>query len=230
MRRHRSPHPLPSRSPTTRLSSLAVTKYNRKQIEAFARAAGFRGAGLVYMPVIALAESGGDSDARGPKEGTNSDGSVDWGLWQINSIHQKDHPTWSEAWLKNPQNNAQAAFILSGSGKNNLKPWDASKEKWAPIIGAPTGINTPGEIVENIVEDTPIVSDTIDGIGNIAQAVGKGAGWISTPRNWLRVGFVVGGFALAISGAVVLVGPAKVSSVLPAGKVLKSVKGKSSVV
>src|SRR5688500_1335097 len=47
------------------------------------RAAGFDGENLVVAVAVAMAESRCDPSARG----VNTNGSIDRGLWQINSIH-----------------------------------------------------------------------------------------------------------------------------------------------
>lgn len=39
-------------------------------------------------------------------------------------VHQKAHPTWTESWLKQPANNAKAAYLLSNGGRN-WRPWEA---------------------------------------------------------------------------------------------------------
>jgi hypothetical protein len=65
-----------------------------------ARAGGFSGADLPVAVAVAFAESLGDPEARN----VNRDGSVDSGLWQVNSIHG------FEGDLFNPIYNAQSAF------------------------------------------------------------------------------------------------------------------------
>jgi hypothetical protein len=65
---------------------------------------------------VALAESGGDPKAD-PK---NTDGSIDRGLWQINSIH-------GALSTFNPLGNARAAVKISSRGKN-WSPWVAWKK------------------------------------------------------------------------------------------------------
>ena len=92
------------------------------QIAAVASAAGFantagqyQGLGLTWAVAICLAESGGDTT----DVGTNSDGSVDRGLWQINSVHI---PPYDPVQLLVAGYNAAAAFAISGSG-TSFTPW-----------------------------------------------------------------------------------------------------------
>lgn len=61
---------------------------------------------------VAMAESQGNSDA---VNRNNPDGSTDWGLWQINSVHG------AQATL-DPDGNAQAAVAISNNG-TNWNPW-----------------------------------------------------------------------------------------------------------
>lgn len=86
------------------------------QIAGYAKQAGFTGDALVMATAIAMAESSGNTTV------VNSIGCV--GLWQIyGRIHRRAHPTWTDAWLKQPGNNAKAAYILSNGG-TNWKPWE----------------------------------------------------------------------------------------------------------
>lgn len=62
---------------------------------------------------VAMAESGGRPDATN----VNSNGSVDAGLWQVNSIHGYDPSS-----LLDPLSNAKAAVSISNSGAN-FRPW-----------------------------------------------------------------------------------------------------------
>src|SRR5690606_38269312 len=60
--------------------------FTPKQIAQIARNAGFTGQSIVYAVAVCLAESGGRPNAINDK---NTNGSIDRGLWQINSIHGK---------------------------------------------------------------------------------------------------------------------------------------------
>lgn len=88
---------------------------NASQIASYAYSAGFRGNALTMAIAIALAESGGNTTATNH----NTNGSTDYGLWQINSSHSQYNPT---LLLSNPAYNAQAAFQLSSNG-SNWRPW-----------------------------------------------------------------------------------------------------------
>ena len=87
------------------------------RIAAYAHTAGFSGNDLVIAVAVAKAESGWDYSAKG---GPNSNGSYDWGLFQINDVHKP-----SAEVKTSPLANARAAFgIYSRAGKT-FKPWAA---------------------------------------------------------------------------------------------------------
>jgi len=73
---------------------------------------------------VALAESGGDAHVSGP----NSDGSIDRGLWQINS---RWHPEVSDACGYNPDCNGKEALRISRQGTD-----------WSTWVTFQQGINT----------------------------------------------------------------------------------------
>jgi cell wall-associated NlpC family hydrolase len=75
---------------------------------------GFSPDEAVTWTAIALAESGGNTEAHNP------DGEDSWGLFQVNVDPEvRDNP-WGD--LTDPHVNAQAAFEISGGG-TNLRPW-----------------------------------------------------------------------------------------------------------
>jgi hypothetical protein len=92
----------------------AVPNFTIAQIGAVAEAAGFRGSALVMAIAVALAESGGDPTATDHDQ----NGTVDRGLWQINSVHSQ----FSAACDYDPRCAAGAAFSIS-SGGTNWQPW-----------------------------------------------------------------------------------------------------------
>lgn len=223
-------------------------KYDRKALEALAKTAGFNEYQSWLWSFIALAESGGDPNA----VNRNRDGTTDTGLWQINSIHRKANPTWTEAWLKNPLNNAKAAYALAKGDKTRkgqyagTQPWYSSEEsregyKGWKELAADWQKDDPSAFAGSIAEETlrgdldiPIVSDVIEGADSVKDAAvgalelaGKSALWIGNPRNWLRVGYVVGGLALVVGGATLIAKPAVegATNILPVGKLAKLAKG-----
>jgi hypothetical protein len=89
------------------------------QIGLYALHAGFaQGNPLVLAIAIALAESGGDTGA----QHRDANGTTDYGLWQINSVHAQYKPSD----LLAPAGNAAAAYTISGGG-TNWNPWTTFK-------------------------------------------------------------------------------------------------------
>jgi Lysozyme like domain len=72
------------------------------------------------MAAIADAESGFNPNATNK----NKDGSTDYGLFQINSVHAAElAKAGLKNWKTDPTENAKAALLVSGAGRNNLTPW-----------------------------------------------------------------------------------------------------------
>ncbi len=82
------------------------------QVADLARRAGFSGSSLVTALAVAKGESGWNENA---VNASNTDGSTDRGLWQINSVH-------GSLSTLDPMANARAAFRISSGGRN-WAPW-----------------------------------------------------------------------------------------------------------
>lgn len=168
---------------------------------------------------VSLAENrSGDTNARN----VNDDGSVDVGLWQINSIHRKDHPTWTERWLRDPANNATAMAAVSNGG-TNWTPWVQYKNgkykdyadraaKAAADAKGGSGVDPEG-LAAAIKDPVGTAEDILSGgkdlllgpVDEVAAAIEKGVGvivdgakWITDVHNIVRVLYVVGGIALGV--------------------------------
>lgn len=87
---------------------------SRTQVSAYAQQAGFSGQALNVAVAIAQAESGFNQQATNK----DSNGTTDYGLWQINSAHGYD----SAKLLSSALYNAQAAYAISSQGKD-FSPW-----------------------------------------------------------------------------------------------------------
>jgi surface antigen len=92
-----------------------LTVLTSAQVQKIAAGAGFTGNNLNIAVAIAQAESGFRADATN----TNKDGSIDRGLWQINSVHTEYIPT---LLLADTAYNASAAWTISRNG-TNWTPW-----------------------------------------------------------------------------------------------------------
>lgn len=94
-----------------------TTKISDQQIAQVAYNAGFRGEALVTAVTIALGESHGNTTA------LNDHGEFSVGLWQVNvngylvaRLRQYGLVSWQDLW--DPQNNANAAYKISGGGRH----------------------------------------------------------------------------------------------------------------
>jgi len=163
-----------------------MTRYTYAQLEGIWES---NGGNKLFAPIaaaIAMAESGGNSQATN----VNSDGSTDRGLWQINSSH-------GSLSTYDVNANAKAAVQISNNG-TNFNPWVTYKSgaylqflkgNVPASAGAPTaspatadsafgGLTWPGDIV---------------GFFSDAKTFVDAGLWLVNPASWLRIGsFVIG--------------------------------------
>lgn len=94
---------------------------NGLQIAQLAYKAGFRGEALNVAVAVALAESGGNTQAYNPEVAANTpQGSGSRGLWQIYGVA---HPEYNNDSAFNPEINAQAAYKVFREAGNRFTPW-----------------------------------------------------------------------------------------------------------
>ena len=96
-------------------------KLSASQIAQYASNAGFQGEDLITAVAIALAESSGDPNIVGDLNITKG-GSI--GLWQINI---RWHPEFTADQLKDPQQNANAAYSIYEAAGESFTPWSTYK-------------------------------------------------------------------------------------------------------
>lgn len=139
---------------------------------------------------VVQAESSGNPTA----QNTNRNGTVDRGLFQINSIHipqlQKEGIISTETDLFDPVKNTKAALYLKN--RDGWKPWDASKAKWD---------NTEGTIPERQMrlvpaDDLPEKEPTIvDAIKDSAKSYLGNAEALGSQATNMVFGLPIGGIA-----------------------------------
>lgn len=95
-----------------------MAKLTVQQIAGYAQAAGFPPEELARATAVALAESGGDPGA----SHVNTNGSVDYGLWQINTVHGG---LLNQGDKFNPLDNAKMALTVWRGAGNKWTPWAA---------------------------------------------------------------------------------------------------------
>lgn len=185
------------------------------QIAAWARTSGFATLNDIITAVaIALAESSGRIDATN----ANLNGTTDYGVWQINSIHADLFNRYPEWWTIT---NAQMAFaVFQGSG---WKAWTTyNSGAYQLYMGraraAATDASAPGatdlSAGSTVAGQDSTKNETIiPGFDSLAQsfssfstAVAATAAWISDPHNWERIGIVLVGGALIVGALIVVAG------------------------
>src|SRR4029077_12090642 len=93
-----------------------MARLTAQQIAWYAQQAGFPPEEIARATAVALAESGGDPAATH----TNTNRSVDYGLWQINSVHGG---LLNQGDKFNPLDNAKMALTV----------WRGAGGKWTPL-------------------------------------------------------------------------------------------------
>lgn len=91
-----------------------MASLNIAQLRSLAQQAGLKGNAINIAAAIAMAESGGRTDAHALTPYENS-----WGLWQINLLA---HPQYTAAQMQTPSGNARAMVAISNGG-TNWNPW-----------------------------------------------------------------------------------------------------------
>jgi hypothetical protein len=158
------------------------------QIAQLAVNAGFPKEEIATAVAVALAESGGRTDA----VNSNRNGSTDYGVWQINTIHGV-----SQADMFDPVKNAAKAFQI----------WKAAKNRW-----------TPWSVFNNLKYRTFMVRGAVaaGGAGSVGADVGGSASGAVASVNpfaalfdrglWLRIAMALLGGLLLLFGMVKLTG------------------------
>lgn len=200
-----------------------MAKLTSGQIAGHAAAAGFSGADLAMAIAVALAESGGNPNARNLSSREDSRG-----LWQINV---RAHTEFASSNLYDPATNARAArTVLRKQGWGAWSVYTNGKAMlFLPGATAVAAQNRTGNAIAGGIVDQSnpggIINTAVESgsaIVSIGQLVAKAGTWINDPGNWLRIAYVVLGGALVI-GALVVVAAPMASNVVPAGKVVKTV-------
>lgn len=172
-----------------------------RQIAAAAQSAGFSGRDLTIAVAIALAESGGNASATH----RNSNGSTDYGLFQINSIHGAllASGSWS-----NPTDNARMARKVFADAGNRWRPWSTyNSGRYLAYYGrASAAAGSPDNSLPSAPGTGTVTAGNGDlqGLVNFAQA-------ISDPNTWARIAYFVIGTIMCIWGLMKMTGDNKLS-------------------
>jgi hypothetical protein len=172
-----------------------VVKYGMQNTGSFVDTVTFPNpdtSGPVFV-AIALVESSGIPDNIG---GPNSNGSHDYGLWQINDKAHPDIINPSNNEWKIPQRNYEMAVRVYVNAGNKFTPWSTYKsglyatrmveatEAWQhPDLSAHTA--------SAITDTTNTVVDVASGVGDLISALTKSS-------TWIRVGMGAAGVVLVL--------------------------------
>lgn len=204
--------------------------YSVAQMAAIAKNAGFSDKTALIMGGIAMAESSGNPMAHNTNAAT---GDNSYGLWQINMLgdmgpsRRKSFGISSNSELFNPAVNAKAAYkIYQSQGLNAWSTYKngAYKQHLSGVSQADYELLDPLDIFPG--DQGTIPSDIVPGVSEleaISEATVKTAQWISTPSNWVRVLYVIGGGVVIIAGVAYLAKDTAIQGV--AGSAIKAVKG-----
>jgi hypothetical protein len=191
------------------------------EIAQAARAGGFPDEHLVTAVAVALAESGGNEGATNK----NTNGTVDYGLWQINSIHRADLV--SGSWNV-PADNARMAYNVFKRAGNSWWPWYAFRgAKHIKFLDrATTAVKTVGSsnAPSTTASTVPAVSTQPVGISEVAGELKQALNVLTQKNFWIRTGISFAGAVALILGLIWLAKSTVLSAAIPqAGKVLKAV-------
>jgi hypothetical protein len=144
------------------------------QIASLAIAAGLPCDRIVLATAVALGESGGDTGATH----ADDDGSIDRGLWQINSLAW---PSYSTTCVFDGACNAGAMAAISGNG-SNFGPWLAyTNHRYQQFLDeAQAGFDATtcsATLTATTPKPSPSSRATCDGLGYTGKCVGEVSMW-----------------------------------------------------
>ena len=160
-----------------------------EQVARVALDSGWTGEKAAIATAIAMAESGGRTDARGDTTITTSKWGPSIGLWQIRSLNAQRGTGGERDEIANldPRTNGRNAFAISNGGAN-WRPWSVytSGAYRAHLARARLAVGAPASDVPG---------------GDAAAPGGAASGGILTdPGTWSRVGlFLLGGLIMLVA-------------------------------
>jgi hypothetical protein len=199
-----------------------MTQLSPRQLADHGATAGWHSQTLVTAVAIALAESGGKTDAHAVNAREDSRG-----LWQINV---RAHPEYASANLYDPAVNAQAAHAIYA--KSGWGPWSTHSGLFPSyLLWVPTAeIGVAGSEVEKLSKDAGNAAQQIPGVSQATavadsaqQALGfmqKAGQWMGDRENWARIEMTVIGGVLIIAGLSIVAWPVAKPAVDTAGKLI----------
>jgi hypothetical protein len=172
-----------------------MAKLTAQQIAGAAKAAGFPANELATATAVALAESGGETTATN----RNTNGSVDYGLWQINTVHGS---LLSQGDKFNPDDNAKMAYTVWSRAGNKWSPWSAYNNQryrtFLPQASLAAAAPTATPASATIPNPTP-GGAAMAAAGGTADILSLISG-LTSGGLWTRIGaFLLGGILILFS-------------------------------
>lgn len=134
---------------------------------------------VVFAVAVAMAESGGETDIVSP--------SWDFGLWQINQVHEHDAGIdWTR--IFDPQVNAGAAIDISFNG-TNWAPWatcytDIAASGWLGWLGSPQPGSAADIWVPRVSAALAVTAPTAPALPPVTPAAPPSAGEDEVEAGW----------------------------------------------
>ena len=188
---------------------------NQSQIFSLAKNAGLSDDRAKVAAAIAMAESGGNE-----KDVTNDSDDYSFGLWQINmkgSMGPSRRAMYGLARnedLLDPATNARVMSAISHQGQN-FNAWTTYTSRkykdWLSVGLTDIPLPIPGTALTGFLPDSvPGVGtslEVLDSVTKIGGAVTNTARWVSNPKNWVRIVYVIGGGMLVYAAVETLILP-----------------------
>lgn len=175
-----------------------MTTLSPSDLASAASGAGFPSSEIGTAVAVAYAESGGDPN----KTHRNTNNTTDYGLWQINSVHNPAS-NWAD-----PTANAAMAYRVWSDAGGKWTPWatfNSGRYKTVPTQPGPGGknglapnTNTPG--APNYIPPSVSLPNPLAGL----EAVGSFFNQLSDPALWKRIGIVALGIGLVLFGLAIV--------------------------
>jgi hypothetical protein len=150
---------------------------------------------------IGLAESGGITNRVSPP---NSNGTIDRGIMQINSVHTDLLANWWD-----PVANAKAAFTLFQAAGGKFTPWSSynsgAYKLFLPRAGVGTANRDNAVPVQSASQEAGSTQTDVGGkLTDPLVAIGNFLGKITSVKTWASVGLILLGATMIIIIAVKL--------------------------
>lgn len=197
---------------------------DQNQIYALARQAGLPDARAVTAAAIAMAESGGNPNAHNATPPDDS-----YGLWQINMLgslgpaRRAVYRLSANTDLYDPATNARVMSAISKQGQD-FGPWSTytsgAYKKFTGGVTDKSAAAGGGSVLGGLVDDVKSVATFQY---RLSDSLVRTVKWVTTQKNWLRVGYVVVGGTAVLAGTLAVIqstkaGQAAVSTTKAAAK------------